>query len=551
MISLEAEGTHHPVATHAMAAASAATHVCDHGRLWVSSSQVLEGAPPAAPKWWLPSDRRAARLRRRLRSLPPDEAVRASLLWAAGVDVDVADDGIQHGDDDADTRHVESVQMRADDPGEYQHQHRRDVADDASRANGSGDIHSGQSGKDTADAEADADQTVRRRAAASCCRAVLLGPPPLNSHAELVRRLEIVDELWRGAAGECHDRLQPPPRAGEQEVTGVNPSVEADAAVLSASALVGSPLPPQAKAAARRLACAVGDLWTVLPPSILELINADVARGVCSTHGDFVQAAAKAATTTTPTVSSASPRRPAHTNSKGGRRPEAPHGCVVVRDGVVLATGTNHTVPSIEAVEPHLREHIDALCGLVGDHRQWFRAQEARERSRASGNAIDSALERVSFHAEQHAVLRAVSAGDSLEGAEVYIAEVSEDGSLGEAFPCTVCLPLLVHHRVSLVHFTTPDGLRTLDLGGLTARAEVRRSPSIRSTVPCVRNTVRSLRASVDIIIYINQFASTCVLVCLCACVCVCASFQQCFSFRASLSGSSYSPRDANGFRCR
>lgn len=415
-----------------------------------------------------------------------------ALLWAAGVDV--ADDGIQHGDDDADTssRHIESVQMRAGDPGECQHQHRRDVVDDASKAtspNSSGDTHTGQRGKDTTGAEADADQTVRRRAAASCCRAVLLGPPPLSSHAELVRRLEIVDELWRGAAGEmqCHsDRSQPPPRAGEHEVTGVNPSVEADAAVLSASALVGSPLPPQAKAAARRLVCAVGDLWMVLPPSTLELINVDVARGVCSTHGDFVQAAAKAATTTTPTVSSALPRRPAHTNSKGGRRPEAPHGCVVVRDGVVLATGTNHTVPSIEAVEPHLREHIDALCGLVGDHRQWFRAQEARERNRASGNAIDSALERVSFHAEQHAVLRAVTAGESLEGAEVYIAEVSEDGALGEAFPCTVCLPLLVHHRVSLVHFTTPDGLRTLDLGGLTARAEVRRSPSIRSTVPCV-----------------------------------------------------------------
>jgi hypothetical protein len=46
---------------------------------------------------------------------------------------------------------------------------------------------------------------------------------------------------------------------------------------------------------------------------------------------------------------------------------------------------------------------------------------------------------------------------------------VSDDGALGEAFPCTVCLPLLVHHRIRRVHFTTSDGLRTLDLTGMTA----------------------------------------------------------------------------------
>jgi hypothetical protein len=199
---------------------------------------------------------------------------------------------------------------------------------------------------------------------------------------------------------------------GEEAVVAITPCIESDAAVLSAAALAGLPLLPQAVAAARRLIHAVGDLWTVVPPSTRRALGASVDRGAVTEHGDMVQAAAEAASSVAP----AAPPKPAgKSKGKGGRRPEAPHGCVVVRDSAILSSGANHTVSSLDAVDPELRPHLDTLQGLVGDHRQWFRAWEARERRGSDASALTSstapALERVSFHAEQHAVLRAVSEG--------------------------------------------------------------------------------------------------------------------------------------------
>lgn len=247
--------------------------------------------------------------------------------------------------------------------------------------------------------------------------------------------------------------------------------LEADVALLVAASKhavhppLSATIDPAMKEAGRRVTESVGDARTVLPPGALQwwlesgLSSSLLPLGAPTQLGTLIQTAAAAA-------EQASRELAPRSGKKGSRRPEAPHGCVLVRDGTVLAVGVNHTVASLDAIDPQLRPHLDGLHNLIGDHRQWQRGYE----SQRDGRPVHASEDRVSFHAEQHAVLLAVASGHTLAGCDAYIVEVGADGILGESYPCSVCLPLLVRHSIRRVFFTTATGVRRMDLGAAAPR---------------------------------------------------------------------------------
>ena len=62
----------------------------------------------------------------------------------------------------------------------------------------------------------------------------------------------------------------------------------------------------------------------------------------------------------------------------------------------------------------------------------------------------------VSYHAEAVAIRRA---GDSCEGATLYVARVTRRGFLGTARPCESCQEALHEAGINTVMWTTPTGL--------------------------------------------------------------------------------------------
>jgi hypothetical protein len=190
------------------------SHVCDHGRLWCSPVRGEGGggaqdaaAAPATPTpaaWWLPSDGRAARMRRRFRSVPPEEAVHIAthMHLRKEVDVDHVDEKVAAQRMRADHHCVTHPNARPDQnprrrPAQ-QHRH-------ADAANGVRQPASQREkkGDDDAATEKVSLETVSSssRVEASCCRAVLLGPVP-HSRTEVIRRLALLDALWQSGPGE-------------------------------------------------------------------------------------------------------------------------------------------------------------------------------------------------------------------------------------------------------------------------------------------------------------------------------------------------------------
>lgn len=202
------------------------------------------------------------------------------------------------------------------------------------------------------------------------------------------------------------------------------------------------------------------------------------------------------------------------------RRPEALHGCVLVNGGEVIGTGYNYTYfdEDRDTQQDFDEEDLLELQSLIGDHRQWQKeyveikkreqqrdeyddrdddADVKRERRggvEKAGNPVQIRTpRRTSLHAEQHAILNAVrsirsSIGEVNKSSKsspdikkwflereihCYIAEVSEEFNCEvyhEAYPCSVCLPLLQLFNVKKVYFTTStmsegcDGLMEMRL---------------------------------------------------------------------------------------
>ena len=226
-----------------------------------------------------------------------------------------------------------------------------------------------------------------------------------------------------------------------------------------------------------RLEQCIGDVRTVLSPVAVALIEDATAKAgllltptpAAALHGSMVQEAATVAANGRETVR--------------GRRPEALHGCVMLDSkGTVVSAGYNHTVADCSQMPPELLHALPELQGMVGDHRQWQRAWDKRtDKEKGKGNDAKSdsvkgnlgnADARLSFHAEQHAVLQAAALGKmgSLRGGSCYIVELDNvnnvgDGIFAEAYPCSVCWPLVKLCGLQYVYFTTPSGLKQLDFG--------------------------------------------------------------------------------------
>lgn len=262
---------------------------------------------------------------------------------------------------------------------------------------------------------------------------------------------------------------------GETRIGDPWTDVELDSILLAAAAESGATdesILAVAGAAFRRIEASAVDVRTVLPPQTLsglmdigviptrELPGDDNACGRHTAAAALFAGSGAASAIATP----------------HDRRPEAPHGCVIVdQAGNVLGSGRNHTLTSVTQLAPQLRTALPVLKGLCGDHRQWQMAWERRvlgaSAVTAGGDGTNvndqgRPTQRLSLHAEQHAILEAAAAGKSVTGGDCYVAQLDR-GLYAEAYPCTVCLPLLRDAQIARIFFTTPTGTRLLALRGI------------------------------------------------------------------------------------
>lgn len=228
----------------------------------------------------------------------------------------------------------------------------------------------------------------------------------------------------------------------------------------------------------------VGDVHTVLSPAAVALLGGAIL-SLSRSPATAAAAAAAAIPESAATEHGRMVQRAADVAAKGaksvvkGRRPEALHGCVMLDgSGNLISTGYNHTLADASHLPPALLDALPELQGMVGDHRQWQRAWDkgnsgdgsiaggANQKGLPTSKEMDGC--RLSLHAEQHAVLQAAAAGtlDSLRGGSCYIVEVDNaEPVFAEAYPCSVCWPLVKHCGLRYVYFTTPTGLKQLDFG--------------------------------------------------------------------------------------
>lgn len=119
----------------------------------------------------------------------------------------------------------------------------------------------------------------------------------------------------------------------------------------------------------------------------------------------------------------------AETAARRSTCPRAAVGCVLIRDGAVIATGYNGALAGARHCDHSLREFYPDREGIVPP----MRVEGDVEHDHCS-NAV---------HAEANAVAYAARAGVSLEGADAYLTHA----------PCRVCWHLLRAAGVSSIYF--------------------------------------------------------------------------------------------------